>query len=156
MVILIGTAQAAQPEDLFDFWVGDWNVTWTNGDGTRGKARNRIVKSTDGRLIEEHFEQDPGDPPPLLRGRSISVLHQGSGLWKQAWADNQGGFFALTASVEGGKRVFATELRADGDKLRGQRMVFYAIRPESFSWDWEGTSDGGRSWTLLWRLEYRR
>jgi hypothetical protein len=35
-------------------------------------------------------------------------------------------------------------------------MVFYAIERNSFSWDWEGSSDGGRSWALLWRLEYRR
>lgn len=149
-------ANAAQPADLFDFWVGDWNVSWKNADGTASKARNRVAKVLDGLVIEEHFEQEGGDPPPLLRGRSLSVLQVTSGTWKQAWADNQGGFFALTGSVEGDKRIFATEVRTEGDKQRAQRMIFYAIQPDNFSWDWEGTSDGGRSWTLLWRLEYRR
>ncbi len=152
----MSAAHPAQPADLFDFWVGDWNVSWKNADGTPGKARNRVVKILGGAVLEETFEQDAADPPPLLLGRSLSVLHKASGTWKQAWADNQGGFFAFTASVEGDKRIFATDVRTDGDKQRAQRMVFYAIQPNSFTWDWEGTSDGGRSWALLWRLEYRR
>ena len=149
-------AHAMQPADLFDFWLGDWSVSWKNADGSTGRARNRITKTLDGQGIEENFEEDAGDPPPLLKGRSISVLHKASGIWRQAWADNQGGFFAFTASVDGDRRLFATEMRSEGDQVRGQRMVFYDIRPNRFMWDWEGTTDGGRTWSLLWRLEYRR
>lgn len=156
LVQAVQTAQAAQSADLFDFWLGDWDVSWSNADGTSGQARNRVAKILDGRVIEEVFEEDPADPAPLLRGRSLSVLHQASGTWKQAWADNQGGFFSFTGGADGDKRFFATELRTDGDKQIGQRMVFYAIEPNRFTWDWERTSDGGRSWALAWRLEYRR
>lgn len=158
------SASAVQPADLFDFWLGDWQVSWSNADGSSGKARNRITRTLDSQVIEELFEQDPADPPPHLRGRSISVLHQASGVWKQAWADNQGGFFAFTASVDGdgdgAKRIFATELRKTGDKAGdktvGQRMVFHSIQRDAFTWDWQGTSDGGQSWQLLWRLSYKR
>jgi len=31
---------ASQPADLFDFWVGDWDLTWTNEDGTTGLWRD--------------------------------------------------------------------------------------------------------------------
>ena len=151
------TAHAAQPADLFDFWLGDWRVSWHNADNTAGSARNRISKTLDGKVIEENFEQDAGDPPPILRGHSISVLQQSSGIWQQAWADNQGGYFSFSASVDGDKRIFATALLPSADSsVRGQRMVFYDIRPDSFSWDWEGTRDGGKSWSLLWRLRYVR
>ncbi len=156
MALSMSAARAAQAADLFDFWVGDWSVSWTNADGTRGKARNRVAKILDGTVLEERFDEDASDPPPLLLGRSLSVLHKASGTWKQSWADNQGGFFAFTASVEGDKRIFATDLRTEGDTQRAQRMVFHGIRQDSFTWDWEGTSDGGLSWALLWRLEYRR
>ena len=149
-------SNAAQPANLIDFWVGDWSVRWTNADDTPGKARNRVVKILDGAVLEESFEEDAADPPPLLHGRSLSVLHKASGTWRQAWVDNQGGFFAFTASVEGDKRVFATDVRADGDTQRAQRMVFHAIQQNSFTWAWEGNRDGGRGWALLWRLEYRR
>ena len=110
----------------------------------------------DGQVIEERFEQDPADPAPLLHGRSLSVLDKATGAWRQAWADNQGGFFALAASVDGDKRVFATAMAPVGDQVRGQRMTFHAIRRDALTWDWEGTVDGGKTWKLLWQLDYHR
>ena len=148
-------APASQPADLFDFWVGDWNVTWKNADGTPGRARNRVARILDGRVIEEQFEQDPADPAPLLRGRSLSV-RDNAGQWHQAWADNQGGFFNLTASADGDKRLFSTALIPAGDQVKGQRMVFHHITKDAFTWDWEGTTDGGKTWKLLWQLDYKR
>ena len=149
-------APAPQPPDLFDFWVGDWAATWKNPDGTTSKGRNRILRTLDGKVIEEQFEADPASQPPILRGHSVSVLQQASGLWRQSWVDNQGGFFAFTASVDGDRRIFATELVADGDKLKGQRMVFRDITHDAFMWDWEGTTDGGKTWKLLWQIAYKR
>ena len=148
-------ATAAQPADLFDFWLGDWNVTWQNADGTTGRARNHVSRILDGNVIEEQFEQDPADPAPLLKGRSLSVRDH-AGLWHQAWADNQGGFFALTASADGDKRLFSTALTAVGDEVKGQRMVFHHIGKKGFTWDWERTTDGGKTWKLLWQLDYKR
>ena len=148
-------APAPQSPDLFDFWLGDWNVTWKNADGTPGKARNHVARILDGRVIEEQFEQDPADPAPLLRGRSLSV-RDNAGQWHQAWADNQGGFFNLTASADGDKRLFSTALIPAGDQVKGQRMVFHHITKDAFIWDWEGTTDGGKMWKLLWQLDYKR
>jgi len=149
-------APAAQPPGLFDFWIGDWSATWKNPDGSTGKGRNHVTRTLDGKVIEEQFEEDPADPPPVLRGHSVSVLQQATGSWRQAWVDNQGGYFSFTASVEGDKRIFATDLRADGDQVKGQRMVFRDITHDAFTWDWEGTSDGGKTWKLLWQIAYRR
>lgn len=149
-------APTPQPPDLFDFWLGDWSATWKNPDGTTSKGRNRILRTLDGKVIEEQFEADPAGPPPILRGRSVSVLQQATGLWRQSWVDNEGGFFAFTASVDGDRRIFATELVADGDKLKGQRMVFRDITHDAFMWDWEGTTDGGKTWKLLWQISYKR
>ena len=146
----------AQAPDLFDFWIGDWRCSWKNADGTSGQGRNRITRTLDGQALEEQFEEDASDPPPVLRGRSLSVLHTASGQWRQSWVDNQGGFFAFTASVDGERRIFATELVPDGGRLKGQRMVFHDITRDAFTWDWEGTTDGGRHWSLLWRIQYRR
>ncbi len=148
-------APAPQPADMFDFWVGDWNVTWKNADGSIGKAQNHVSRILDGNVIEEQFEADPAGPPPLLKGRSLSVRDP-QGLWHQAWADNQGGFFALTASADGDRRLFSTALTTVGDQVKGQRMVFHHIAANAFTWDWEGTTDGGRTWKLLWQLDYRR
>jgi hypothetical protein len=148
-------APAAQPADLFDFWLGDWNVTWSKPDGSVGKARNHVARILDGKVIEERFETDASEPPPLLNGRSLSVRDP-AGLWHQAWADNQGGFFALTGGIDGDRRLFSTALVPAGDQVKGQRMVFHHITRDAFTWDWEGTTDGGKTWKLLWQLDYRR
>jgi hypothetical protein len=89
-------APAPQPADMFDFWLGNWQVSWKNADGSVGKGTNHIARILDGRVIEERFEEDAADPAPQLKGQSLSVRDP-AGLWHQAWADNQGGFFALTA-----------------------------------------------------------
>ena len=79
-------AHAAQPADLFDLWLGDWRVSWQNADGTTGKARNRIAKTLDGKLIEEHFEQDASDPPLIRQRRWRQVPVAGwSLLWRLAY-----------------------------------------------------------------------
>lgn len=145
----------AQPADLFDFWLGDWNLSWKNADGTLGKGRNRITKILDGAVIEENFEADPAsNPPPLLKGRSLSVRQ--NGMWRQAWADNQGGFFALRGRVEGDKRIFITDPVQRGDKTVVQRMVFHTIKADSLVWDWESSTDGGATWQRQWRVDYVR
>ena len=159
LVLTMQTCEAAtapaQRADLFDFWLGDWSVSWKNADGSAGKAHNHVARILDGQVIEERFEEDAADPAPRLRGHSLSVLEKSTGTWRQAWADNQGGFFALTASVDGDSRIFATDLRVVGAQVKGQRMVFRDIRPDAFTWDWEGTTDGGKTWTLQWQLDYK-
>lgn len=151
---LLQPAHATTPAELFDFWIGDWVVTWTNANGSPGQARNRVSKILDGKVIEEDFAGDPAVTPRLL-GRSLSVLDKG-GTWRQAWADNQGGFFALTGGSDGQTRFFTTAFQPVDGQLKGQRMRFYGIRPDSFDWDWEGSTDGGKTWTLIWRLHYQR
>ncbi|WP_280152392.1 hypothetical protein [Piscinibacter sp. XHJ-5] len=146
------TPAQSQSPDLFDFWIGDWDVSWTNADGSRGQGRNRIAKVLDGSVIEENFEAAPDATSPAFKGRSLSVLHKATGVWRQAWTDNQGGYFSFTAQVDGDRRIFITDMA----KATAQRMVFHAIRSDSLTWDWERTDDGGKSWKLLWRIQYKR
>lgn len=155
LTALLQTAGAATPPAaLFDFWVGDWTVTWTNANGSAGRGRNRVHKILEGKVIEEDFATEAAAPPRLL-GRSLSVLDK-AGVWRQAWADNQGGFFALTGGSDGETRFFTTDFKAVGGQLQGQRMRFHGIQPDGFTWDWEASSDGGKTWTLQWRVRYTR
>ena len=148
-------AVAVQPADLFDFWLGDWQVGWVNADGSKGMGRNRVTKILDGAVIQEDFEALAGLPPPLLKGRSLSVL--AGGVWRQSWVDNQGGYYSFTAQVEGDKRIFITAPRPlkNGATLL-QRMVFADITPTSLTWDWQSSTDGGKTWLLQWRIQYSR
>jgi hypothetical protein len=44
---------------------------------------------------------------------------------------------------------------SDGKEIV-QRMVFKEIKNDSFTWDWEKTEDGGKTWKLEWRINYKK
>ncbi len=139
-------------ESAFDFWVGRWNVHWFTAESVRVEGTNVIEATLDGKVLQEHFE----DPSNNFRGTSISVFRVADSTWRQAWADNQGGYFDFVGEIDGQTRVFRTHASPAGADSAYQRMRFYDILPGSFTWDWEGTRDGGRTWKLLWRIYYLR
>lgn len=62
----------------------------------------------------------------------------------------------MVGKVEGEKRYFETPVEKKGDKTIIRRMVFYNITANSFTWDWEMSNDGGKTWTLEWQILYER
>jgi len=138
----------------YDFWVGKWDAQWQNANGSIGSGTNHVFKVLDGTVLEENFAITAGAQAGFL-GKSISVM-DANNQWHQAWADNQGGYYDFIGDVQGDKHIFKTKLiEKDGKKII-QRMVFYDIKKESFTWDWEGTQDGGETLNLLWRINYTR
>ncbi|HMV09444.1 MAG TPA: hypothetical protein PK325_06960 [Cyclobacteriaceae bacterium] len=148
---LLAQQTIAKDSALFDFWVGEWDASWTNEDGTRGTAHNSIKKILDGKVIQESFVDPQG-----FKGTSISVYNPQRKTWHQAWADNQGGYFNFLGEVDGNKRIFRTPTREVGGKAVTQRMIFYDITGSSMTWDWELSNDGGKTWKLQWRINYTR
>lgn len=145
-------SQKLQDATLFDFWIGDWDLTWTDAQGQLQKGTNQITKILDGKVIQENFSFASG----TFKGTSITVYNPKRKTWHQAWADTQGGYFDFEGDVDGDKRIFKTRVKEqDGQKVI-QRMVFYDIKPDSLSWDWESSYDGGSTWQLLWRIKYLR
>lgn len=137
----------------FDFWVGKWEVTWK--EGKTGKGTNTDVKILDNTIIQENFKIDKG----LLKGymgTSISVLNPTTNTWHQGYADNQGAYFNFVGERQGYRKIFKTESVNKDGKVSIQRMVFYDISENAFTWDWELSTDGGFSWKLNWRIFYKR
>jgi len=150
------SSENPNPETLFDFWVGEWEVSWEEAEGATGGGVNIIEKTLDGTVIQENFRITEGQNKGF-KGTSISVYHRQMGTWRQAWADNQGGYFDFKGRAEGDKRIFQTAVRElDDGRQFTQRMVFYDISEDSLTWDWESSEDGGETWSLNWRIHYRR
>jgi hypothetical protein len=145
-------SQKLQDSTLFDFWIGDWDLTWTNAAGQLQKGTNQISKILDGKVIQENFSFASG----TFKGTSLSVYNPTSKTWHQAWADTQGGYFDFVGAVEGDKRIFKTKVKEQNGQKEIQRMVFYNIKPASLIWDWESSTDGGSTWQLQWRINYQR
>lgn len=132
----------------FDFWVGEWELTWS--DSLHGS--NRIEKMFGNCTIHENFS----DPKLGYLGQSWSVYNPGSRLWQQTWVDNRGGYIVLTGGMDGGRMILKTGERQTPKGPQEMRMVFSNITSDSFDWSWESSTDKGVTWKPGWVIHYVR
>jgi hypothetical protein len=132
----------------FDFWVGDWNLTWN--DTLHGT--NHIEKLYGNCTIHENFK----DPRSNFLGQSWSVYNPNTKLWQQTWIDNQGGYIVLTGNKVGNSIILKTQERVTPNGKRQMRMVYEKITPDSFDWRWEQSTDSGITWKTNWLIHYKR
>lgn len=91
-------APCASPEyRQLDFWVGEWDVEFTNPDGSIGRAENRITRDEYGDcVVTERFRQAGGGPGGGdYLGASFSIYDRHTRSWRQMWVDNMGNMFDL-------------------------------------------------------------
>ncbi len=150
----IPPGRCATPEARqLDFWIGDWELTWKNPDGTPARGTNRIEAELGGCVIHENFQGAGAQP---LIGRSYSVFSPQKKQWQQTWVDNSGGYLDLVGEFADGKMVLTREGILGNGKPGRQRMVFYNIAKDQFDWDWETSEDGGATWVKRWQIHYTR
>ena len=141
----------APAEKSLDFWLGSWDFTMrsrTNpkADWTTSKGTNEVGRTLADKVILEEFTS------PGLVGKSWSVYSVANKRWNQTWVDQNGGYLTFTGGPEGSNFI----LRTEEVKKVQSRMVFKNIQKDSFTWDWEGTRDGGKTWTLMLQIDYTR
>lgn len=158
-VVVIGNTVAQNaplcsiPEaSQFDFWIGQWSLTWDDGKGGTATGTNVIEKILGSCVISENFE----DPGSGFAGKSYSLFDQKSGSWKQTWVDNAGSYLDFDGRFADGTMILARSLKTKDGKEIIQRMVWYNILPNSLDWNWEASTDGGKTWKLNWKIHYDR
>ena len=145
----------AEPEQKqFEFWVGEWDLTWPgNNTGQTDHGTNSVQRILEGCIVQENFS---GAEAMHLRGQSVSIFDASARKWKQTWVDNEGAYLDFVGEFKDGQMVLAREaIRPEGTKAL-QRMVFKNITHEEFDWSWEASKDGGKSWTVIWPIHYKR
>ena len=143
------------PSEYFDFWIGEWDLSWKSSDGTLGRGTNTIELILDGKVIKENFEATSGELKGFV-GKSYTVYNPKTETWHQTWVDNQGAYLDFVGKFQGEKRMFVRQTQDSSGNTVIQRMVFYDIEANSFTWDWEQSRDDGKTWQLLWKIAYRR
>jgi hypothetical protein len=136
----------------FDFWIGDWGLTWDDGAGGIAKGFNTIESLYDGCVIRENFR----DSSQSFFGMSVSAYSTLLKKWQQTWVDNQGAYLDFTGEFKDGKMTLERSfMTAKGKKLK-QRMIFYNIAKNELDWNWEKSDDEGKTWTVAWKIHYKR
>ncbi len=152
MVLFASAFAQTDTTAWFDFWVGDWTLTWQDASGKEIHGENKISKIHDGKVILEEFKA----PSQSYTGSSYSVYNPARKEWKQTWVDSQGGYITLTGRKEGETRIFeSTEPVTRGADRLLFRMIFHTITADSFIWEWQSTSDH-KTWTTAWKIIYKK
>jgi len=132
----------------FDFWVGDWDLTWPDS----GVGTNHVTKALDGCIIVEHFD---GTPSISMKGMSVSVYDKINEQWRQTWVDNNGAYLDFTGGMVDDTMILSRNAVREGKEIQ-QRMVFYNITQNEFDWDWMLSTDDGETWQSKWQIHYKR
>ena len=136
----------------FDFWVGEWIAEWSGENGKIETGTNTVTKILSGCAVQENFSTSD----KTFIGTSLSVYSPKKKIWQQTWVDNSGAYLDFTGNMDGGKMILSRKGKdKDGNEIM-QRMVFYNITKESFDWNWEASTDEGKTWELKWKINYKR
>lgn len=133
--------------DEFDFWIGDWDLTWSDG----GVGTNIVTRGYGGCVVQEKFAA----PGIGFHGMSVSVYLPTEQVWKQTWVDDAGGYLDFVGTFSDGRMRLSRTTEVQGVAI-DQRMTFRDIRENSFDWDWEVSRDGGDTWEMRWQIHYER
>ena len=142
----------------FDFWIGEWDLTWPAGQGESpagqpGRGHNSVKKILGNCIVQESF----ANSATQYRGMSVSAFQPKTGQWEQTWVDTEGNYLLFT----GGFKDEVMELKSpprkspDGKTILS-RMRFEKITPDSFDWTYQITEDDEKTWTTNWQIHYAR
>lgn len=151
-----------------DWFIGEWSLRSRTRDPQQPDVWHEetlyAVHTAElgGNLIWEHFYGPfQGEP---YEAWSLRKYDAAKDRWLQKWADSVPGGPLLnwSGTWDAGRRCYIgygeAHLNADytlkGDT--GAREIFDNIQPDSFAWRFETTSDGGKTWTTTWTLDYTR
>ena len=151
------TAPCSDPSfRQLDFWVGDWDLSWDNADGSQGNGRNQISRDEYGDcVIYERFSGGANS------GMSVSTYHQPTAVWRQTWVDNTGGYFSLSGGPvdRDGVRFELRNTRLS-DAEPQLRMIWEDVTPDSLVWRWQQLAADADpdmdNWEDRWVIRYRR
>lgn len=156
-----GWVNSAFSEDKsrrFDFWVGQWDVNLRIQQADKSwkdsvQAEARIYSILDGRAVLELWNSEP------IVGYSLRYYDAARDKWV-LWLNWPGRNQAGSSSLEGQFRhgrgeFFQTEKTPDGT-TRLARYSFSDVSPSSLRWDDAYTTDGGKTWSSNWLMEFTR
>lgn len=144
---------AISEQKQFDFWVGDWDLTWPGNSGETQHGTNSIKRIMSDCVVQENFS---GGDAMHMRGTSLSVFDSRSHHWKQTWVDNEGGYLDFVGDFSSGTMILQREAVGPDGKHFLQRMVWKNIGPNELDWSWEASHDGGKTWQVNWPIHYKR
>jgi hypothetical protein len=135
----------------FDFWVGDWNVVTSKGGMPAGTSKiERILNDC---VILENWTS-LNNP---YQGKSYNTYNTSLKRWEQFWVDNSQGMIHFYGELKDGIMDYWTEEipQGNGQKLK-RHLQFIPQGPDRVRQFSQGSTDGGKTWSVEYDFTYNR
>jgi tetratricopeptide (TPR) repeat protein len=142
----------AQENHQFDFWLGQWDVSTTQGGVPAGTSK--IESILEDCVVQENWKSLNGP----YSGKSYNIYDQSLKRWEQYWVDNTGGniFFHGELLKDGVMDYWTDEIpQPSGPNLK-RHLQFIPMGPDKVRQFSRGSTDGGKTWNVEYDFTYVR
>ena len=140
-------AHVAEHRQL-DFWVGEWQVTTPEGSPA---GHNSITRGNGDCWIHEHWTSAIAGS-----GQSFNFYNPTTKTWHQTWVDDQGEVAEFDGRFENGAmRLEGYRQGPNGSRVPA-RLTLTPSPDGRVRQLGENSTDGGKTWTVLYDLFYTR
>jgi len=135
---------------LFGRFVGSWAIHWSGASGQQATGELHVGWVLGGRAVQDTWivpgrgQPGEGEPPLAFHGTTVRFYDPVIGGWRSTWIEpvNQ-----RVRRFIGRPQADDIVLLSDEDEPQ-LRWRFTDIRPDSFTWIGQSSTDGGATWNL--------
>jgi tetratricopeptide (TPR) repeat protein len=136
----------------FDFWLGEWDVSTTQGGIPAGTSKIELI--LEDCVVLENWKS-LNSP---YSGQSYNIYDQALKRWEQYWVDNTGGniFFYGELLKDGVLDYWTDEIpQSTGPSLK-RHLQLIPMGPDKVRQFSRGSTDGGKTWNVEYDFTYVR
>jgi hypothetical protein len=132
-----------------DFWLGEWTIAAPGGSPN---ATSRVTLELDKCMVVERWDGGRGHT-----GENLLAYSADDKSWHGMFADNQGRVHVfLDGRVAPDSAEFSGPSRGPEGEAILNRVTIHRVSGAHIEQVWEKSSDGGKTWTTVFRGEYTR
>ena len=161
---LIYSKQLNEQHNEFDFWIGNWDVTWKRWTGAdnyqpTNMSQHRVFAALDGKALIEMAYEDSIVNNSKTAGFSIRYFDENLQKWVifQSWPGKNSTNFSSLQGTEHHRRIQLYQSGKTSRPYRGQpigtpyvnRYTFSDTHSDSFRWDSSVSLDSMQTWSTM-------
>jgi tetratricopeptide (TPR) repeat protein len=142
----------AKENRQFDFWLGEWDVSTTQGAVPAGTSKIELI--LEDCVVLENWKS-LNSP---YSGKSYNIYDQALKRWEQYWVDNVGGniFFHGELLKDGVLDYWTDEIPQSAGPSLKRHLQFIPMGHDKVRQFSRGSTDGGKTWTVEYDFTYVR
>ena len=131
----------------FDYLLGDWEFTAESVQYGKFRGYWSAIKLAEGQILDEYRVVGDNGETYYVTG-TVRSFNKHKDRWDLVGMDRDSGLLDVGTGRRTGDEVHIEQtFGASGDKPALTRIHYYNIKPDSFSWEADRSTDGGKTWT---------